>query len=77
MSASDAAGRSSSGMLQKPSATQSTLRLARASQAAELPFGSTFHFARFTLSYRGKNYFACSPEEFCEYFLRVCLGILH
>ena len=23
------------------------------------------------------NYFACSPEEFCEYFFRVCLGILH
>ena len=22
-------------------------------------------------------YFACSPEEFCEYFFRVCLGILH
>ena len=21
--------------------------------------------------------FACSPEEFCEYFFRVCLGILH
>ena len=24
-----------------------------------------------------KNYCACSPEEFCEYFLCVCLGILH
>ena len=23
------------------------------------------------------HYFACSPEEFCEYFVRVCLGILH
>ena len=23
------------------------------------------------------SYFACSPEEFCEYFFRVCLGILH
>ena len=22
-------------------------------------------------------YFACSPETFCEYFFRVCLGILH
>ena len=22
-------------------------------------------------------YFGCSPEEFCEYFFRVCLGILH
>ena len=22
-------------------------------------------------------YFAFSPEEFCEYFFRVCLGILH
>ena len=20
---------------------------------------------------------ACSPDEFCEYFFRVCLGILH
>ena len=24
-----------------------------------------------------KHYVACSPEEFCEYFFRVCLGILH
>ena len=23
------------------------------------------------------NYFASSPEEFCEYFFRVCLGISH
>ena len=26
---------------------------------------------------REKHYSACSPEEFCEYFFRVCLGILH
>ena len=23
------------------------------------------------------HYFACSPEEFCEYFFRVFLGISH
>ena len=33
---------------------------------------------RLAEKYEGnKYYFACSPEEFCEYFFRVCLGILH
>ena len=24
-----------------------------------------------------KSYFACSPENFCGFFLRICVGILH
>ena len=30
-----------------------------------------------TMNNDRKCYSACSPEEFCEYFFRVCLGILH
>ena len=32
---------------------------------------------RFYFHGREDFFFACSPETFCEYFFRVCLGILH
>ena len=36
-----------------------------------VPFVLLAFFPSFLVS------FACSPEKFCEYFFRVCLGILH
>ena len=34
-------------------------------------------FSENTLFPNPTYYSACSPEEFCEYFFRVCLGSLH